>query len=316
MNQSEYRKKQEAAERKRQEATEDAYRQQVIGALQGIAEQNKAADYQSSRADRFHRQVEKLTLKLEKRRYRLEIAETIGLWFAAFVGLLAIYISNHDSGAQTKVMQDQQAAMQGQLDEMKGSSAQTNQMVETNRKLAEAAGKQAQAAIDSAKTAQENMVASQRAWVGPRNAKSATGPELEKDLNITIEYQNSGREPALETIFDTEAFVATNEEDVSGSVANRVNDFIGKCKIKWLPTQKGVVFPSGNTSSAYELTRTLEADSIDQAVLDGSKAIFIDGCIVYKSAGGIHRSSFCYFFNTKKTKPGNWNICSTGNDAD
>jgi hypothetical protein len=72
MNKAEYRKKQEDADRKREEAAEDTYRQQVIVALQVMAEQNKAADYQSSRADRFHRQVEKLTLKLEKRRYRLD----------------------------------------------------------------------------------------------------------------------------------------------------------------------------------------------------------------------------------------------------
>jgi hypothetical protein len=253
---------------------------------------------------------------LEGRKFYIELAETLGLWVAAGVGILAIVVSNHDSALQTKVMQDQQVAMQGQLTEMKGTGVQTNQMIDTNRQLAEAAGKQAQAAIDSAKTAQENMVASQRAWVGPRNAKSTTGPELEKPLDIIIEYQNSGREPALDTIFDTEAFVATKEEDSSGAAPNRVNDFIGKCKIKWTPTQKGVVFPAGSTGSAYELTRALDAKWIDQDVIDGAKLIFIDGCFVYKTAGGIRRSSFCYFFNSKKTKPSNWNICQIGNDAD
>jgi hypothetical protein len=316
MDKSEYRKKQDDAEHKRQEAAKGSYRQQVVGSLERIAAQTQATENQAHRADTFHRRVEKLTLRLEGRKFWLELAETVGLWVAAAVGVIAIIVSSHDSDRQRTVMEAQQVAMQGQLDEMRATESQTNEMIETNRKLAEAAGKQAQAAIDSAKTAQENMVASQRAWVGPRNAKSATGPELEKNLDIVVEYQNTGREPALETIVDSELFVATKEEDDSGAVTNRVNDFTAKCRIKWDPTKKGVVFPSGNTSSAYELTRTLDADEIDQEVLDGSKTIILDGCFVYKSAGGIRRSSFCYFFTSKKTKPTNWGICAVGNDAD
>jgi hypothetical protein len=219
-------------------------------------------------------------------------------------------------GLQYFIFKAQLQVMADQLTEMRGTGEQTDQLIETNRQLAEAGGKQAQAAADSAKTAQDNMVASQRAWVGPRNAKSATGPELEKPLDIVIEYQNTGREPALETVVDSDVFVATSEEDNSGLVSKKVDDFISRCKIKWMPTQKGVVFPSGNTGSAYELTKTLDAEDIDQDVLDGAKSIIIDGCFVYKSAGGIHRSSFCYFFTAKKTKPTNWRICAVGNDAD
>jgi hypothetical protein len=209
-------------------------------------------------------------------------------------------------------MQAQVTAMQGQLAEMKAAESTTDQTVEINRQLADAAGKQAQAAIDSAKTAQANMVASQRAWIGPRNAKSDAGPELDKTLNVTVEYQNTGREPALETIADTDIFAAEDSTDT----ANRINSFIEQCKIKWTPTQKGVVFPAGPASSAYELTRAMDSGLIDQDVIDGTKFVFIDGCFNYKSAGGIHRTSFCFYFSTKKTKPSNWNICGIGNDAD
>jgi hypothetical protein len=120
-----------------------------------------------------------------------------------FIAILTLAVA-FIGGLQYLIFKAQLKVMADQLVEMKGTGTQTDTLIEANKSLAEAAGKQAQAAIDSAKTAQENMVASQRAWVGPRNAKSVPGPELGKKLNIIIEYQNTGREPALETIFDTE----------------------------------------------------------------------------------------------------------------
>jgi hypothetical protein len=311
MDKSDYRQK--TAQEKRRDSAEESYRNKVVGSLERIAEQNQATENQANRADTFHRRLEKLTLRLEGRRFWIEVAETMGLWVAAGVGVIAIIVASHDSGEQTSAMQAQVTAMQGQLTEMKAAEDRSDQLVEINRQLAEAAGKQAQAAIDSAQTAQASMVASQRAWVGPRNAKSDIAPEIGKDLKIVVEYQNTGREPALETIFDAEAFAAPD----SAESGVRINDFIAQCKIKWKPTQKGVVFPAGPTSSSYELTAPMDANSIDQDVIDGNKVIFIDGCFNYKSAGGIHRTSFCYYFSSaKKTKPANWNICGVGNDAD
>jgi hypothetical protein len=48
-----------------------------------------------------------------------ELAETLGLWVAAGVGVAAIIVSNHDPDIQTRVMQNQLAAMQGQLNALK-----------------------------------------------------------------------------------------------------------------------------------------------------------------------------------------------------
>jgi hypothetical protein len=174
----------------------------------------------------------------------------------------------------------------------------------------------ADAGIASAKTARDSLVANQRAWVGPRNAKSEKAPELEKDLPLIVEYQNTGREPALETIFDVDVFTATEEEDQGGQVARKVNEFVNQCKIKWTPLHATVVFPSsvGVGSAGYTMSRTVPAEMIDQDVVDGQKAIVVSGCFVYKTA--IHHSSFCYFFKTKKTQPANWGICQVGNDAD
>lgn len=318
MDRSEYRQKQKDAERKREEASEALHRQKVIGALREIAEQNQTTENHPQRADAFHRRVETLTLRLDRRKFWLEVAETLGLWVAAAVGVAAIVISSHDSDVQTGVMQKQLSAMQGQLNEMKGTGVQTDQMIEANRQLADAAGKQAQAAIENAKTAQDNLVASQRAWVGPRLARSEKAPELNKETSVVIEYLNTGREPARETIHDVDAFTATDAEDASGVVAARINSFIGRCKIKRTPTLAAVVFPTagGLGGSAYTLTRTIQDSLIDEDVINSEKKIIVSGCFVYKTIGTVHRSSFCYFFKAGKTPIEGWNICQVGNDAD
>lgn len=109
----EYRKRQEDARRERQEAEEHSDRQQIVSALERIAEENKAADYQEKRGDRFHRLVEKLSLRLERRRFWVELAETAGLWVAAAVGVAAIIVSSNDAHKTLGEMQGEQRAWVG-----------------------------------------------------------------------------------------------------------------------------------------------------------------------------------------------------------
>src|SRR5580693_1979766 len=103
-----------------------------------------------------------------------------------------------------------------QLKEMKASAEQTNKIIDANSKLVDASTKQAEAAAENAKIARDSYVASQRAWVGPRNAKISNAPAADKDLPIILEYGNTGREPAIETIQDTDVFTATADEDNAG----------------------------------------------------------------------------------------------------
>ena len=156
------------------------------------------------------------------------------------------------------------------------------------------------------------MIASERAWVGPRNARS-DNPTIGKDLKIIIDYQNTGREPAIKTIYDVDVFAS--EINVPAATT-KVEDFIGKCKIAWKPTQAQVVFPTGGgLGNGYALNKTIKATEIDQDVIDGNKSLIVDGCFVYESTNIIHFSSFCYYFTAKRTEPQNWNICVSGNDA-
>jgi hypothetical protein len=207
--------------------------------------------------------------------------------------------------------------LSGQLDEMKSAGEQTKHLIDANGQLADAANKQATAAAENAKTAHDAYVASQRAWVGPRNAKSSSAPTADKDLSILLEYGNTGREPAIETVYDTDVFTGTPEEDKNGTAAARISGFIGKCKVMWKPDQAAVVYPSVGLSAAnYTLNRVMDKSDIDDDVISGAKFIFFSGCFAYKTTETIHRSWFCYFFKAGKTDINNWAICQTGNGAD
>jgi len=311
MNKAEYQRRHQDAENKRLEASENAYRKETIGALKAIAEQNRAAEAQAKRADRFHRRVEKLTLRLEGRKFWIEIAETAGLWFAAAVGVVAIVVATRDAG-------EQRGVMQGQLTEMRQSADQTRQMVEAAAKQADAAQKQAAVLAESVKTARDNFSASERPWIGPLTAQSSA-PSLGQDLKITVPYQNTGREPALQAVGDLDVFTFEENNGQAGVAArDRIERFIGACKIAWNPTAVQVVFPTagGLGGNTYNISKNLPGAEIDQQVIDGKKSIIIDGCFVYQTSQKVsHFSSFCFFYTAKVTDSSHWNICRAGNDA-
>jgi uncharacterized protein YecT (DUF1311 family) len=193
----------------------------------------------------------------------------------------------------------------------------TTRQVEIMQRQLDAADKQATAAIDASKTSRDALIAAERAWVGPRNARIDAAPTFTKDLDIIIDYQNSGREPAIETIWDTDVFTATDEEDNNGTVTRRIDNFIANCKTMWKPFQATVVYPSsGGLGGGYALTKTLLKESIDDDLIEGRRLIAISGCFVYRTVRTIHRSWFCYFYRNGKTKPAAWNICISGNGAD
>lgn len=76
--------------------------------------------------------------------------------------------------------------LSGQLVEMKAAGKQTQKIIDANSALVDASTKQAAAAVQSAQTARESYLASQRAWVGPTNARITANPELGKDLKSSL----------------------------------------------------------------------------------------------------------------------------------
>ncbi len=163
-----------------------------------------------------------------------------------------------------------------QRDEMHAASEQTAQLIENNAKLAVAATEQAKAAAeqaqatdkeatalaDSASVSHQNMIASERAWVGPRNA-SIGAITVAKPLDVNIEYANTGREPATDFVYTLDGFSETTEEETGGKTVQRVFNYFQGCQARAGLTLGQVVFPSTGFSS-YNLNAQVPAETIDQ----------------------------------------------------
>jgi hypothetical protein len=209
----------------------------------------------------------------------------------------------------------------GQLSEMKSNGEQTGQLIGANAKLAEAAAKQAEAAdkqanatIAAVEVSRESLIAAGRAWVGPRLAKITSPIEVGKPIELTIEYANSGREPALDFVYSVDGFLSSNAEEKRGTSFARVSIALNNCRgAEGLPAGQ-VVFPSTGFS-AYNLASTIN-QTFDQEMIDGEKTLIVQGCFLYRSFKVIRHSYFCYFYRAKFVKPDNLSICTAGHYAD
>jgi hypothetical protein len=317
---NEYFQRKADGERRKREEAHEARLDRLIDAVSGVTDDNRAANYEADRADRFHRRIETLTLKLERRKYWLEIAETGGLWFAAFVGVAAIVTATHDADRQTGVMSDQLQAMKGQLQEMKGTSGQTDKLLETNIKLAEASAKQAEAAIAAAKVARDSYVASQRAWIGPVDAHIA--PLAAGPLKATVQYANTGREPAA-TLASITPKVFSYTDWNSGEAVRVLEAAKNDC-LKAPLTDVGVrmTFPTSGFTTfniGYDGTpqsiRDVGKIAITEEIMSGREMVAVHGCFVYRTVEEIHRTAFCFFYQAKVSDPNHLNFCTIGQAA-
>jgi hypothetical protein len=88
-------------------------------------------------------------------------------------------------------------AFREQLAEMKKVYGPVSDQADAAKKAAEATVKAADAATKQSENSDKALIESQRAWVGPTNAKVDGAIEIGKPVTILTEYLNSGRGPAI-----------------------------------------------------------------------------------------------------------------------
>lgn len=143
------------------------------------------------------------------------------------------------------------------------------------KEQADAAAQQAKAMANTVQVAKENMVASERAWVAPLKASAKGMPAAGKNYQVSLNYQNTGREPATQTTYGVDAFVMSAREDKIGFATTKINDFIEKCKITWEPQQTQVVFPSESAfGGGYTLYATFPVPKLTKMLSQGKSHSF------------------------------------------
>jgi hypothetical protein len=209
-----------------------------------------------------------------------------------------------------------------QLDEMRSASIQTNKLVDANASLVDSASKQANAAqkeadalSESVRVAHDNVILAERAWLGPNNAGFASEPAPNKAIEVTINYQNSGRQPALNFLYFADPFSATVEDDINGTVVSRIAQYLDNCKSQIAWPGGSVVYPSTGFSNYVLNTKTKE-DFVDDPIIKKDKIVFLQGCFLYRTFDAPRHSYFCFFYKQGQTKFQNLNICANGHYAD
>jgi hypothetical protein len=185
-----------------------------------------------------------------------------------------------------------------------------------SQKAAEAATVAAAAATKQSENSDKALVQAQRAWVGPRNASIAADPAIGKPVEITIEYQNSGREPATGFFYFVEPFGMLPAEEADGTLAVKIHSYMKACQDTKEWPGGSVVYPSSSGfGGGYTLSIKTTDNFIEEAMINGEKTIIVQGCFVYKTLEAPKHSYFCYFYRQGFTKIQNLNICLAGHDA-
>jgi hypothetical protein len=109
---------------------------------------------------------------------------------------------------------------------------------------ADAAIKSADAAMKQAINSERTLIQAQRAWVGPRNATFAAEPAVGKPIEMTVEYQNSGHEPATSFVYFVDSFAIEPAEEANGAAAGRIAKYMTACRDNKERQGGSVIYPT------------------------------------------------------------------------
>jgi phage pi2 protein 07 len=237
---------------------------------------------------------------------------TIGVISVTFV---AICWQVHEMIKVYEPIRLQAEAARLQAEAAQKSADAAARSAEAAKSQSETMTRQAETAAKQADTAAQAIIGSQRAWVGPTNASFASEPAIGKEIEILVQYQNTGREPALNFVANALPYTASLAEDADGTVTRKLSQDMESCKA--IKTWQGgsVAYPSTGFTS-YNFNLKTKDDLVDEAITKGEKIIFLQGCFVYRTFDVPRHSYFCFFYKQGQTKIQNLNICPIAHYAD
>ena len=194
---------------------------------------------------------------------------------------------------------------------------QTNELKRTAERLERAIAtmnRQAAALEGANKIAVDALSAGRRAWVGVADARIEGALEANADLNFTVDYRNTGHEPATNLALVETPIVIDGEKRADPSTMSRLEQFAQRCLAEDYVGAM-IAFPTGDFQN-YQASAVLKASDVDQDLVDGRKIVVLQGCIVYMTEGVVRHSASCLYFQSGKTRLVRFPTCAKGNEAD
>lgn len=145
---------------------------------------------------------------------------------------------------------------------------------DSTKRAADAATRQSEIAGRQADNSDKAMLQAQRAWIGPRDARLESKPVVGQKNKFVVEYQNTGKEPALSFVFDATAVVATATEERDGTLSLKMTEYLSRCLSTPARGLAGVVFPTSGFSVS-QLSVDVDEKLIDDDVAVGKKTLLI-----------------------------------------
>jgi hypothetical protein len=131
-----------------------------------------------------------------------------------------------------------------------------------------------------------------RAWIAPLTGQHQDALSVNQEFRLTVNYQNPGKEPALDladkfTGGTAPAVRADQGWDALNIPPNHACDDVVPIK------GHGIAYPGSNNFRAFSAA----ADNITQQVIDGKSVIYIQGCFAYNTLGTTHHSAYCFYLH-------------------
>jgi hypothetical protein len=173
---------------------------------------------------------------------------------------------------------------------------------------------------DAAKEAADATLNAQRAWVGPMNASLDSKPTESQTIKITVEYTNSGKEPAIEVGRSLKFKIFRKLEKEVGDLDDFALQEKNKCFLARVLQGAQVAFPAASYKEGVdtnsEMVSSEERLTATKGLAEGQDYLGIVGCFVYRTVDVYHHTSFCYFYQGTISEVPRLSICDAGNDAD
>lgn len=137
-------------------------------------------------------------------------------------------------------------------------------------------------------------------------------PKIGKFIAITIEYENTGHEPALNFDFIIIPHVKTDAE----AAADDLRTVFDTCKAMPDSDRGSVVFPGlAGRIERPDYGTVIPDGLIDAAVEKGQSTLDISGCFTYQTFGTVHHTSFCYWYRKGATDFRNLRVCGGAHNS-